>query len=124
MLDSFQIERQLKLHGFHECDERTHAIGFCHPKKPDIVVYLKDGRAKKLDPRKSVAKQPFVLHPDTNTDPAFRATQAFTAGVNAKYMNSNMTRFPSNGEKSRFGVAVNIADDAVMAELLSAIGIK
>lgn len=119
MLDSFEIETLLERRGFAPVDTRTHAIGFAHPDLHGHHVYLKDGRDRRDAPRKSVRKQPLVVHPTISELPMFATSRAVQLGGSRPYMNSNMTAFPKRDGKSAEGVAIGIVDEAALDEVLA-----
>lgn len=121
MLHSLQIEALLLQHGFTLVDDNAHAVGYQHPALPERV-YLKEGREFGSDPRKPVAKQPLVLHPQQVVGNLLAWLQA-QYQTTLVYKNTNLQSFPKYpGSASRYGVAVAIHDAVHLQALLQALG--
>ncbi len=119
MLDSNQIERELKNRGFKLNIDNAHARGF-NSQNEEILVFVKTARSLKEDPLTPVFAQPLVLHwsiKDTNQYPKLIE---ITRKINANYKNHNMRGFegPGAGDKPN-GVAVDVDSSQMLDEILS-----
>lgn len=121
MLDSFEVEALLGKLGFKQVELKTHAVGFEHPDRPGQRLYLKDGRGRFNDPRKVVRRQPLVLHPETVTLPGFADTDVARRRPNLCYVNANMSSFCLKSGGRAAGIAVDIADEVALLEVLGVV---
>lgn len=121
-MDSLQIAASLKRYGFHEVEDKTHALGYAHPALGDERVYVKVSRSERRGKPKAVAKQPLVLHPVTAKRAGFDATRIAKLGPNYRYKNTNLSTFPHKPGESATGIAVDVPDLAALVELLAVMG--
>jgi len=119
MLNSIEIEKELKLRGFWLEYNNTHALGYRSPDNT-LLIYIKTSRSKKDDDLTPVYKQPLVLHWSTKSLSVFdQILDLVGTEVNLNYQNHNMTMFngPSKAEKHR-GIAIDIVSSKQLNQLI------
>lgn len=122
-MDSMQIAASLKRYGFHEVEDKTHALGYAHPAMGGQRVYVKVSRSERREKPKAVAKQPLVLHPTTAKRAGFDATRVAKLGPNYLYKSTNLSTFPYKPGESATGIAVDVPDLSALTELLAVLGV-
>lgn len=124
MLNSIEIEEELKLRGFWLEYDNTHALGYRSPDSA-VLLYIKTSRDKKEDPLRPVYKQPLVLHWSVKSHSQYTEILDLVGSeINSNYQNHNMTLFngPTKADKHR-GVAINIASAKVLNEVINLLGV-
>ncbi|MDX3744845.1 HNH endonuclease [Pseudomonas putida] len=119
-LNSFEIAAALIRKGFVLTVKNQHANGY---EQPDF-----DGRVfvKMSKTGAPVAKQPFLIHPEHATAGKWDSIKVLSPSLpNTEYRNTNMTGYPTvAGSDSKLAIALDIATEADLHQLLDLLGYK
>ncbi|MCH7300452.1 HNH endonuclease [Pseudomonas capeferrum] len=119
-LNSFEIAAALIRKGFVLTIKNQHANGYEHPDF-NGRVFVKMSRAGA-----PVAKQPFIIHPEHAPAGNWDSIKALSPSLpNTGYRNTNMTGYPAvAGSDSKLAIALDIAVEADLHQLLDLLGYK
>ena len=106
MLNSQEIEKELKLRGFKLDIDNTHARGYL---EDETLIYVKVNHNQKVDPPLPVYKQPLVIHWSNKNEGTIEKLRKLDAHLNLLFQNHNMRGFkgPAESDKPN-GIAINI----------------
>ena len=122
MLDSNQIEHELKLRGYSLKIDNTHARGFVSADK-EHLLYVKSSRKRRTDPLTRVKKEPLVLHWSIRGSAIYPELANVASSINEVYKNHNMRGYEgSEIDHKPNGVAVDVATSEMLEEILSLLG--
>lgn len=119
MLDSNQIEHELKLRGYSLEIDNTHARGFVSANK-EHLLYVKSSRKLRTDPLTPVSKQPLVLHWSIRNSSIYPELGNAVSSINDVYKNHNMRGYQgSENDNKPTGVAVDVETSEMLEKILS-----
>lgn len=119
-LNSFEIAAALIRKGFILTVKNQHANGYEHSDFNGRVF------VKMSKTGAPVAKQPFLIHPEHATAGKWNSIKALSPSFpNTGYRNTNMTGYPAvAGSDSKLAIALDIATEADLHQLLDLLGYK
>ncbi|MBF8767127.1 HNH endonuclease [Pseudomonas putida] len=119
-LNSFEIAAALIRKGFVLIVKNQHANGY---EQPDFNGRVFVKMSKTGAP---VAKQPFLIHPEHATAGKWDSIKVLSPSLpNTGYRNTNMTGYPTvAGSDSKLAIALDIATEADLHQLLDLLGYK
>ncbi|MFT4452991.1 HNH endonuclease [Pseudomonas sp. RTCS2] len=119
-LNSFEIAAALIRKGFVLTVKNQHANGY---EQPDFNGRVFVKMSKTGAP---VAKQPFLIHPEHATAGKWDSIKVLSPSLpNTGYRNTNMTGYPTvAGSDSKLAIALDIATEADLHQLLDLLGYK